>query len=305
MVRQCPPDAERVAAFDLGSNTARGILATPLSGGTLHVLRTAQCTTALGRDLSTTGRLDPEGLAATAWFVGRALDEWGRPERVFAAATAAAREATNRHELLAAIRREAGVDAEVISGEEEGRLSYVGVLALAPELQAPDPVVVDVGGRSTEVVAGAEGAPYTTSLPIGARSLTEMCLHSDPPTPEEAKDADRVASEVLSPTLPVIRDHPAVAAGGTAQAAMRLSRGRRVLGARSIQRLSDRLCRLDLSKRSAMMPFDPERAEIICGGLIILALFARGAPDRRLLLSEGGVREGLLLDRTGATALVR
>lgn len=303
MARGMERHAGTVAAFDLGSNTARGILAERCEDGPLKVIVTAQCMTALGRALSISGHLDPEGLALTARFLRHTLDEWQRPRQVFIVATAAARDARNGDVLLTTVRREAGVEAEIIGGEEEGRLSYLGALALTSEPGLRDPAVVDIGGRSTEVVIARGDGLRATSLPIGARSLTEMFLRSNPPTPEEMAGAERAASDILSTVVPTVGEHRAVAVGGTAQAAARLSGDGKVRTAREIEELLLRLSRVPLNMRSAMMPFDPERAEIICGGLITLHLIARVALRREVLISEGGVREGLLLDRTGATGL--
>lgn len=292
-----------VAAFDLGSNTARGILAEQREDGALRVIVTARCMTALGRGLSTSGRLDPDGLASTASFLQHTLDEWQRPGRIYVAATAAARDARNGHLLVSTVRREAGVEVEIIGGEEEGRLSYLGALAVASDRELRDPAVVDIGGRSTEVVVAADSGLSTASLPIGARSLTETCLQSDPPAPAEMAEAKRAAGDTLAPVLPAVGRHRVVAVGGTAQTAAWLSRGRKALTILEIERLLGRLSRLPLRGRRVMMPFEPERAEIICGGMVILHRIALAAPGREILISTGGVREGLLLERTGASRL--
>ena len=295
---------ERVAAFDLGSNTARGLLAHPREDGAAEVLMGAQCMTALGRGLSQTGRLDPDGLASTVSFVSRVLAEWQRPARVFAVATAAARDAANGEELLARLHEGTGVRAEIIGGDEEGRLSFRGALAMAPLLAERSPAVIDVGGRSTELVVEQGEGLQATSVPVGARSLTELCLRSDPPTSTEMAQMRRVAHGALGSALAVLTDQPVVAVGGSAQAVMLLARGARAVRLRDLTRLARRLCSVPLAQRRALMPFDPERAEVICGGLALLEVIAAHAPGTLLHISEGGVREGLLLERTGATRLV-
>ncbi len=294
-----------VAAFDLGSNTARGLLACLLPDGSAQIVAEARRMTALGRGLSETGALDGNGLASTVGFVDRVLTEWHHPRCVFAVATAAARDAANGDELLARLHRETGVRAQVISGEEEGHLSFRGALAMAPQFATRNPAVVDVGGRSTETVVEQADSLHVASVAVGARSLTETCLPSDPPARAELAEARRVARERLGPALRALRKRSVVAVGGTAQAVVLLNRGGRTVGVRDLERLAGRLCRMPLQRRWAMMPFDPERAEIICGGLAILSVLASAAAGNRLFLSDGGVREGLLLERTGATRLVR
>lgn len=296
----------RVAVFDLGSNTARGLLARLLPNGTAQVLAHAQRMTALGRGLCDTGRLDPDGLGATVSFVCSTLAQWGRPQRVLAVATAAAREAANARELVDALRQRAGVSLEVIAGEDEAQLSYIGALAADPELAAHHPVVVDVGGRSTEVVAREGSAYRAVSCPLGARSVTEQKLGSDPPTRCEMIGARVTAAKALWRARHLLGSRGAiVAVGGTAQAVSLLCQGRRAVSHDEIAALQTRLCSVRLRERRAMMPFDPERAEIICGGIAIFEHIAYSAPGRVLHLSDGGVREGLLLERTGATRLVR
>lgn len=295
---------ERVAAFDLGSNTARGLLARIQADGAAEVLADAQRMTALGRGLSETHRLDADGLAATVSFVGATLAQWEHPKRVFAVATAAARDAENGRTLADTLFEHAGVRLEIISGDDEARLSFIGALAADPELAARHPVVVDVGGRSTEVVTREHGGYRALSCPIGARSVIERELRGDPPTSREMAGARGATWRALGRAHEVLHSRGAVVVvGGTAQAVSLLLEGRRTVSHDDIAALEQRLCSASLAERRALMPFDPERAEIICGGLAILDCIAYQAPGRVLHISEGGVREGLLLERTGATRL--
>lgn len=304
MPRELAGTGQRTAAFDLGSNTARGILAEPSGDGSLTVLATARRMTALGRGLSTTGVLDPDGLASTVGFVGGVLAEWGRPERAFAVATAAAREAANARDLADELFRRAQIRLDVIDGEEEARLSYLGALSVAPDLAERNPVVVDVGGRSTEVAFRDGDRLRAVSLPFGARMITERYLRSDPPGGGEMNAAVLQALRGLSATRFIQAERGAVVvAGGTAQAVILLGGGSHETTRSALAALSERLCAVALPERRAMMSFDPERAEIICGGVAILQALSEQAAGNRLFLTEGGVREGLLLDRTGATRL--
>lgn len=304
MADQCIEAGERVAVFDLGSNTARGLLAHVRPDGVAEVLDEGYLMTSLGKGLSTTGRLYAEGLTATIVFVRAALTAWDEPDCVFAVATAAARDAVNAHELLFRLRAETGVCAEIIDGAEEGRLSFLGALAMAPQFAGSAPAVVDVGGRSTEVIRHQGAKLVSTSVPVGARSLTEGCLLSDPPTSAEIGEARRVVRDSLSSALSPLEERPVIVVGGSAQTAMLLAAGARVLALSELERLAGHLCSVALAQRRSLIPFDPARAEVICGGLVILEAIAAQAPARRVHISLGGVREGLLLERTGATRLV-
>lgn len=292
-----------IATFDIGSNTARGLLAEASGPGALRVLDADQRMTALGRGLSGANAFDPEALDDTVRFVADTLQRWERPGEVHAVATAAARTATNGPELIARLRDDAGVQVRIIDGEEEARLAWLGALSADPHLAAKRPAVVDIGGRSTEVVTEADGRLDAISRPPGARSLTESLVESS--LPWELRHLQHLSTAeilLLDSTRKGSGAGSVVCIGGTAQSAARLL-GKARITEQEIADLALDLVQLSPEERRERMAFDPERAEIIYGGLVILELFARVAPDRTIVISEGGVREGLLLDRTGAQRL--
>jgi exopolyphosphatase/guanosine-5'-triphosphate,3'-diphosphate pyrophosphatase len=296
-------DDRRYASFDVGSNTVRALTATLQADGALLVTAQAGRMTALGRGMSATGKLEKKAIAATAKLVAAFLREAGPVDGVFCAATAAAREAVNTEDLRTALRR-AGVELEVISGEEEARLSYLGAVALAEVPPDAAPLVADLGGRSMELALRQRGRLRVVSLPLGGRALTEAYLPSEMPSRAEVAAARRAARVALAEGAALLGQAGlVVATGGTAFAAA-LAAGRWTLSATALQRLRRRLCRLTLAERRKALPFDPDRAEVICGGLLALEVLAERAPGRRLAISPGGLREGLLLERTGARRVV-
>ena len=109
----------------------------------------------------------------------------------------------------------------------------------------------------------------------------------------EARVGDRLLHRLGDPEVDHLHDRPAVVVGGTAQAAVLLNRGARTVGRRDLARLARRLCRAPLERRRNMMLFDPGRAEIICGGLVILSALAEQAADDRLFLSGTALRKAL------------
>ncbi|MFW5868206.1 MAG: Ppx/GppA phosphatase family protein, partial [Armatimonadota bacterium] len=291
------------AAFDLGSNTARGILGRPDEDGVVRVLAADQRMTALGRGLEAGGGFERDALDETVQFVADTLQRWGSPGQVSAVATEAARFASNTDELLAALLSEAGVQAEVIEPREEARLAWLGAFAVDPPITAAHPALVDIGGRSVEAMTLEDGGLAAISRPLGARSFAESLPDSDLPW--------ELYVVLHFPLIPVVlRDaiervsgaDVVVCTGGTAQAAARLLE-KRAVSADEISGLLLELGKLPLEERRARMSFDPERAEIICAGLGILGAFAAAAPGDEIIVSDGGVREGLLLDRTGAERL--
>ena len=146
----------RVGAIDIGTNSVRLLVADVDGSGrdaTVQTLDRRMRITRLGQGVDGTGALAPDAIARTADVLREyrtALDEYG-VTRVRATATSAARDASNRDEFFAAAR-EVGIEPELLSGEEEAALSFLGATA---ELEAPAPyLVVDIGGGSTEFVLG-------------------------------------------------------------------------------------------------------------------------------------------------------
>lgn len=293
------------AALDVGSNTVRALAARMEGQGTLTVTHQAGRMTALGRGVAATGRLERGAITATARFVADFLRRASPLEAVFCVGTAAAREAQNVEALREALQRRAGVTLEVISGEEEARLAYQGAVALRDLPPGVRPLVADLGGKSLELARPRGSRLQLVSLPLGARSLTETYLRAEQP----ARRAIAAARQAARAALAAAQDWLAsaqvlVATGGTAFAAVQLAGGRWELSATALRRLRRRLARMTMAERRVALSFDPARAEVICGGLIVLEILAEEAQSHRLLISPGGLREGLLLERTGSTRLV-
>lgn len=176
----------RVAGIDCGTNSLRLLIADVEDGNLTDVLRTMEIVR-LGQGVDRTGRLDPAALERTFGAVDRCAAscvEHGVEASRFVA-TSATRDAANRDEFAAGVRARLGVEPEVVSGEEEARLSFRGATRILSG--AAEPVlVVDIGGGSTELVLGERGAPIAgISLDMGCVRMTERHLHSDPHTDEE------------------------------------------------------------------------------------------------------------------------
>jgi exopolyphosphatase/guanosine-5'-triphosphate,3'-diphosphate pyrophosphatase len=185
-----------LAAIDCGTNSTR-LLVTDGEG---HALERLMRITRLGRGVDATGELAAEGVEATLAVLREyrgVLDRRG-VDRVRMTATSAARDASNRELFFGPAAAIVGTEPELLRGDEEGRLSFVGATAELDPARGPF-LVVDIGGGSTEFAIGAgggEGPDGVISVDIGCVRLTEKFLHRDPPAPEE-----------LSQTLSVVRDH--------------------------------------------------------------------------------------------------
>jgi exopolyphosphatase / guanosine-5'-triphosphate,3'-diphosphate pyrophosphatase len=299
----------RVAAIDCGTNSLR-LLVVDRSGAEL--LRRTEIVR-LGQDVDRTARLAPEALERTSRVLAQyaAAVRWHEVERVRVVATSATRDAANRAEFTELVRNVVGVDPDVISGEEEAALSFTGVVGALPDLSGRL-LVADVGGGSTELVAGSAERPrprWARSMAIGSVRLTERYLRDDPPTPGQIETTVRAVRAAIA-DLPSDRDGTVVAVAGTATtlAALALN-GSAVdpasvhgvrLASTTLAELTDRLLAMPRAERAAMPGLHPRRADVIgAGGLIMTTvLSAVGAAELVISLHDilDGITAGLLAD---------
>jgi exopolyphosphatase / guanosine-5'-triphosphate,3'-diphosphate pyrophosphatase len=311
----------RVAAIDCGTNSIR-LLITDLDDSVGHDVAREMRIVRLGEALDQTGALAPPALERTfaACEAYAALIERHGAERLRFCATSAARDARNSGEFAAGVRERVGVEPEILSGDEEARLSYAGAVL---ELDSDKPVrnlIVDIGGGSTEFVAGV-GAEATEweSLDVGSVRLTERHLHADPPTADEiaraARDVDR-ALDSLSVSLHVggIGQVGASGVGGdlVGVAGSITTIAAHVLGLSEYDAERIHLSRLAVddvlascaallharvAERRAMPFMHPGRADVIGGGALVLQRVlvraARTLPEPYLLVSEHDILDGI------------
>jgi exopolyphosphatase / guanosine-5'-triphosphate,3'-diphosphate pyrophosphatase len=187
--------ATRVAAVDCGTNSVRLLIA-DIADGRLTDLERRMEIVRLGQGVDETGRLAPEALDRTfAAMRGYAKliaahDVVGTPIKTRVVATSATRDATNREDFVRGVVDIFGVEPEVISGDEEARLSFIGATKDLSSLRPMRPyLVVDIGGGSTEFVFGTSEVEAARSVDIGCVRLTERHLRSDPPSPEQVAAA--------------------------------------------------------------------------------------------------------------------
>ncbi|MCC6627747.1 MAG: hypothetical protein IT340_10135 [Chloroflexi bacterium] len=299
--------SQLLAAIDIGTNTVRLLIATPTPDGGLARLIDESETVRLGRGVDAEGRLAADRLtaaaAAVATFAARARAA-GATE-VLALATSAVRDAANRAEFVAEVARHSGLTVDIIDGEREAQLTCRGALLGRPT--AGRQVIIDVGGGSTEVILTNGGALTSArSYQLGSGRLTERCLPSDPPTATEVAAARVVATAILA-DVPAGAAEGAVLTAGTAEALRRLTP--RAAGDDRLTRAMLATVLADLLTRPAAATatlgiVDRERARVLPGGIVIIeTLMDRLALDVAFI-SQGGLREGALLERL-ATAATR
>lgn len=296
---------EITTLVDLGSNSVRFMLVRIESGVGYRVLLDERAQTRLGSGRD--GTLPSEAITATVEAVSGFLGVTRReaPQRLVAIATAAVRDAVNAHDLLDRLRREAGLEVEVLRADEEARL---GAMAARASLQLRDAVVVDLGGCSLQISEIRDGeAASLGSVSLGAVRTTQRFLESDPPSVTEL-DALRHAVHVAArDLLPAARNgEPLVGIGGTARALSRLGeREARRGGSRrlrmprtGLEAIRIRLAALPLDERRRFPGLKPTRADVIVAGAVVLEELLRLGGYSGLLVAEHGVRHGVLLRET-------
>jgi exopolyphosphatase/guanosine-5'-triphosphate,3'-diphosphate pyrophosphatase len=218
--------------------------------------------------------------------------------QVRAVATAAIREAHNRYDIIRRVRRETGLDLELISGKEEARLTCLGVLAgKRPRARS---VCIDVGGGSTEVATAVGEHPENLwSLAIGAVRLSQMFKLAGAVKPKQLKVLREYVDEAVAESLPAgFPGFPSVALGssGTVRAVVTFAVAEGVphATARQLERAVDALVRMGPEGRRRQ--FDRGRADIVVAGAVILEALARRLKLKAITAVDRGLRHGVLVD---------
>lgn len=309
-----------VAAVDCGTNSVRLLVAEVGPDGPLRDLHREMRVVRLGQGVDATGELAPEAIERTRLaLVDYAATIRGHgAERVRMVATSASRDARNRDDFVAVVRDVLGVDPEVISGDEEARASFAGAVGDLDPADGPF-VVVDLGGGSTEVVAGdADGVTGAFSADVGCVRLTERCLPDDPPTDAQVAAARAFAQERVEAALAAVDVTAArtwVGVAGTFTTLAALAAGHRSYDPAAIHLLRvplarvlevcDELVGMTRAQRAALGPMHAGRVDVIGGGAIVTAVLARELGARtgvtELVVSEHDILDGIALGlrRTG------
>jgi exopolyphosphatase/guanosine-5'-triphosphate,3'-diphosphate pyrophosphatase len=214
--------AKRVAAIDCGTNSVRLLIA-DVSGDELVERERRMEVVRLGQGVDKTGRLAPEALERTFTAMrGYAkLIEDHEAERVRVVATSATRDAANRDDFVRGVVEIFGVEPEVITGDEEARLSFTGATRDLAALRPMRPyLVVDIGGGSTEFVLGTSEVEAARSVDIGCVRMTERHLFSDPPSPEQVAAAVADIDAALAAVRTGESTHAEAAAARNGEAAL-------------------------------------------------------------------------------------
>jgi len=295
------------AAIDIGSNS---VLLTVVAddGGLLH---DEARVVGLGVGLGDRGLFQPERMkaaqAALSDYVATARELGVEPWSIKAVATSAARRAMNAETYFARIQRKLGLRVRIISGDEEARLTWLGGQR---DLQLPEGprLVVDLGGGSTELVLGHhDEAAERRSLEVGSVRLTEAFFAADANGRVEpsglARARQHVEMQLSTVTLdPSPRSVVGVAGTVTTLATVKLGLSSydpttvhgATLTRTELARFVDDLLPMNGAQRRAFAPASPERADFLLAGALILERSLAAARRQKLIVSDRGLRYGLL-----------
>ena len=306
----------KVAAIDVGTNSTHLLVASVDVGlGTFSIELAEKSTTRLGEKDPDTGELTAEamdrGMSSLRRFQELAISH--QVEQIVIAATSAVREAPNGRDFLQTVQDQLGLDVDLVSGPEEARLIYLGVLSGMPFGDRPH-LVLDIGGGSTELIlADGRDARALTSTRVGAVRLQRDFVKDDPIPPHRRSFLQAFIQGSLEPAVDKVhrRIKPGetpvlVATSGTAMAIDALAateddrpplklHGYRVSKQR-LDRVVERLVVMTPEQRRDLAPINDRRAEIIVPGALILQTTMQMLGVGELVLSERALREGLIVD---------
>ena len=313
-----PIDRERImAAIDVGTNSIHMVVVQiqPLLPAFTIIAREKE-TVRLGDRDKVTGMLTPAAIdrATAALKRCQSIAQSLNAEEIVAVATSAVREAPNGRSFLEQIETDLGLVINLISGQEEARRIYLGVLS-GMEFNFQPHVIIDIGGGSTELILGDGHEPRTlSSTKIGAVRLTRELISTDPISNSEFHYLQAYVRGTLERSTDELKSYlhfdetpRLVGTSGTIEALAALHARERLgivptplhgyeLPLRDLQEIINRLRRLSLSDRTALPDMSERRAEIILAGAVILqeAMLLVGAES--VVICERSLREGVIVD---------
>jgi len=302
------PRARRVAVIDLGSNTARLVVMRAVPGYSYRLVDQVREVVRLRRGMTEEG-LSESAMArgfSTLRLFKRFCDSTG-VDLILPIATSAVREAANGPLFVDHVAREIGISLQVLDGEQEAYYDTVGALN---EVPLRNGTVIDIGGGSVQISDVRDRSFHAgASLTLGALALTEEFIEHDPVTDEEIERVEtEIARQLDSVTwLPKKEGERLVGLGGTIRNLARIEAQRIdhplntlhgfVLRKESVQGSIRQFRELPLDERQGIPGLNPDRADIILPGAVVLLSMMERLGTDRVEISENGVREGVFFER--------
>jgi exopolyphosphatase/guanosine-5'-triphosphate,3'-diphosphate pyrophosphatase len=296
----------RVAAIDCGTNSIRLLIADITNGNFKEVLRTMEIVR-LGQGVDQNKAFHPDAidrtLAAVEKFAGHIKSKG--VEKVRFCATSATRDASNRELFTDGVKKILGIEVEVIPGEEEARLSFIGATKELFQNDGPF-LVVDIGGGSTEFVFGNESVDSAKSVNIGCVRMSERHLIDQPPSMAQISQAIidiDIAIAQAAAIVPISEAKTLVAVAGTATtvaaAALKLEQYDRYLihlsriSATSVHQVAGMFQSLDKDQIASLGYMHPGRVDVITSGALILSRIMAATGSSEFVASESDILDGI------------
>jgi exopolyphosphatase/guanosine-5'-triphosphate,3'-diphosphate pyrophosphatase len=305
-----------LAGIDIGTNTLRLLIA-ETRHGSFREIYSDRIITRLGQNLDSTGALSREAgersIRALLDFSGN-IRQYGA-RHTAAVGTSALRIASNAQDFISEVRQRTGLAITVITGEEEARLILLGVARSltrggGKRSLPASALVVDIGGGSTEIIVKRNsGAPMYASMPLGAVYLTERFLKTDPPAGQDIAGLRSAVREQLTALCGEIKPDSSRVLAGTAGTVTTLAAIDQELAAYDPGRINGyvlssgvidgivlKLSALTHDGRKAVRGLEQGREDIILAGAIVAQEIMRWSGAAAMLVSDWGLREGIILD---------
>lgn len=309
-----PPSTLRLAGIDIGTLTCRLLIADLTSGRPLTELQSDRRILRLGEGVDRDKRLNDAAMER----VIACLKEWRsvidrhQVSACAVVATSAVRDAGNRQAFLDRVKYESGFDVELITGEEEARRTLLGIRSGLPA-GVTDLLALDIGGGSTEFILDQPGhEPIVQSMNIGVVRLCERLLHHDPPTAEEIEQARAWVRQETERAVAAMPRPAGLACVGTAGTITSLAAMAQKLPAyeparihnyrltiETIRELEEELLSRTKAERVGLPGLEKNREEVIAAGAIIIRTIMDTLGEEECLVSDLGLREGVLIDLAG------
>lgn len=300
----------RVAAIDCGTNSIRLLIA-DISNGTLTDVVRTMVIVRLGEGVDKTGEFSQVALERTfaAIETFAVLISEHQPERIRFVATSASRDVSNRDEFVDGVTSRLGIEPDIISGDEEAALSFLGATADLANLNDPPTapyLVIDIGGGSTEFVLGTTGPSAAISTNVGCVRMTERHLISDPATPQQiaaaTSDID-AAIDLAYSAVPIAQANSLIGLAGSvttvAAIALELSEydstaihGSRI-SAHDIHRVTQDLLAMTRAERAKLGPMHEGRIDVIGSGALVLDRIMIRTGLKQVVVSERDILDGI------------
>ena len=296
----------RVAAIDCGTNSIRLLIADITEGNFKEVLRTMEIVR-LGQGVDQNKSFHPDAIARTLSAVEKfaQLIASKGVEKIRFCATSATRDASNRELFTNGVKKILGVEVEVIPGEQEAALSFIGATKELSQSDGPF-LVVDIGGGSTEFVFGSEKVEFAKSVNIGCVRMSERHLNLQPPTmaqiAEAIIDIDLAITQAAK-VVPISQAKSLVAVAGTATtvaaAALKLAEYDRYLihlsriSAPSVHQVAAMFQSMNKDQIAALGYMHPGRVDVITAGALVLSRIMAATGASEFIASESDILDGI------------